>query len=401
MGRFCYLIMVNGDGNNNKYYQMTEKNGEIEVEYGRVDSSKSYKHYPINKWDGIVKSKLKKGYKDMTDMIAVNIDESCSKKRFVSDDSKVSSLFEQLEKWARDTISKNYKISSNKVTRKMIDEAQNLIDKLSLLFSQKKDFKELNLILTQLYTVIPRKMKNVKDYILKDNNEETIKQIIENEQKLLDTMDGQVIANEVSNYEENNETIDILKSLGLAIKSVNDENTIKNIKNLMGESSNLIGDVFEITNIKTEKRYNEVFSNDENSQELMLWHGSRNQNWFNIIQTGLLIRPSGAVYTGSMFGDACYFANKARKSIGYTSLNGSYWARGNENKSYIALFKVNVGKQKHLYSHTNECYRFNEKNISPYNSVYAHGGIDLRNDEFMIYNPNRCTIKYLVEIKKG
>lgn len=60
MGRFCHLIMVNGDGNNNKYYRMTEKNGAIEVEYGRVDSTKSYKTYPLDKWDSIVKSKLKK-----------------------------------------------------------------------------------------------------------------------------------------------------------------------------------------------------------------------------------------------------------------------------------------------------------------------------------------------------
>jgi poly [ADP-ribose] polymerase len=37
-----------------------------------------------------------------------------------------------------------------------------------------------------------------------------------------------------------------------------------------------------------------------------------------------MIRPSGAVYTGSMFGDGIYFADKAAKSIGYSSLSGSY-----------------------------------------------------------------------------
>lgn len=136
------------------------------------------------------------------------------------------------------------------------------------------------------------------------------------------------------------------------------------------------------------------------SKEDLLWHGSRNQNWFNILQTGLLIRPSGAIYTGSMFSDGLYFANKARKSIGYTSLSGSYWAGGNNSKSLLAIFKVNVGNQKHIYKHDSSCYNITEKNLLPYNSVYAHGGADLRNDEFIVYNPNRCTIKYLVEIRK-
>ena len=400
MGRFCHLIMVNGDGNNNKYYQMTEKNGAIEVEYGRVDSTKSYKTYPLNKWDSIVKSKLKKGYKDVTDLIATKVDVFENKKRFISDDKDVQDLFDQLEKWAKDTISQNYKVNSNKVTRKMIDEAQELINRLSISFAENKNYIELNKILTEIYMVIPRRMNNVRDYLLKDNDKEHIKEVIDDEQKLLDTMSGQVMANDTDNNNEC-EVVNVLENLGIRIKMVSDNNVIKNIKKMMGETANLIGKVFEVTNITTETKYDKIFKSDDTSQELLLWHGSRNQNWFNILQTGLLIRPSGAVYTGSMFGDACYFANKARKSIGYSSLSGSYWARGNESKSFIALFKVNVGKQKHVYKHTSECYSFNENNIKPYNSVYAHGGIDLRNDEFMIYNPNRCTIKYLVEINKN
>ena len=33
-----------------------------------------------------------------------------------------------------------------------------------------------------------------------------------------------------------------------------------------------------------------------------------------------------------------------------------------------------------------------------YDSVYAQGGADLRNDEFIIYEAEKCTVKYLVEI---
>jgi len=31
--------------------------------------------------------------------------------------------------------------------------------------------------------------------------------------------------------------------------------------------------------------------------------------------------------------------------------------------------------------------------------VYAHGGADLRNDEFIIYDGKQCTIAYLIEFQ--
>lgn len=34
-----------------------------------------------------------------------------------------------------------------------------------------------------------------------------------------------------------------------------------------------------------------------------------------------------------------------------------------------------------------------------FDSVYAKGGADLINDEFIVYEEERCTIKYLIEIK--
>lgn len=411
MGKFAYLVMVSGDKNNNKFYQMTEQNDStISVEYGRVDSTKQKTSYPISKWDSLIKSKLKKGYKDVTDLIA--IEESVKKDdngketvTYISDDNEVVKLIEQLQAWAKATIQKNYKVSTNKVTQKMVDTAQKLIDKLSRQYVDKEDYNVLNKTILEIYTTIPRRMGDVKSHLLKNNDKESIEKLIDDEQKLLDTMAGQVLANTATKEDNNikedvNKQNSLLEQLGLEVKYVNDKKIINNISKMMGDSSNLLGKIYEIRNTKTEERYDNTFKENENSQELLLWHGSRNQNWFNILQTGLLIRPSGAVYSGSMFGDGCYFANKARKSIGYTSLQGSYWAGGSDNKSLLAIFKVNVGNQKHVHSHSNECYKFCENNIKPFNSVYAHGGIDLRNDEFIIYNPNRCTIKYLVEIKR-
>ena len=81
-------------------------------------------------------------------------------------------------------------------------------------------------------------------------------------------------------------------------------------------------------------------------------------------------------------------------------MRGSYWARGGDNKGFAAIFKVNVGKQKHIKRHDYSCYSLNQKKLDKegFDSVYAHGGIDLRNDEFIIYMGERCTIEYLVEL---
>ena len=119
----------------------------------------------------------------------------------------------------------------------------------------------------------------------------------------------------------------------------------------------------------------------------------------NIVQTGLIIRPSGVIHTGSMFGDGIYFADKCRKSIGYTSYRGSYWASGNDKTAYLAIYDVHVGNQKHIHNHTRDCYTLDEAKLKKenYDSVFAHGGADLRNNEYIVYNPDQCTIKYLVE----
>jgi poly [ADP-ribose] polymerase len=86
--------------------------------------------------------------------------------------------------------------------------------------------------------------------------------------------------------------------------------------------------------------------------------------------------------------------------MGYSSLRGSYWTRGCEDKGYLALFDVSLGNQKHIYKHDSSCYKLNDKDLQKegFDSVYAHGGADLRNDEFIVYNTNQCTISHLIEI---
>ena len=170
----------------------------------------------------------------------------------------------------------------------------------------------------------------------------------------------------------------------------------------MGPNSGQFVKAFAVKNIGTHKRFDDFVSTARNKKTELFWHGSRNENWLNILQTGLLIRPSGAVYTGSMFGDSVYFADKAQKSIGYTSLSGSYWTRGTSSTAYLALYNVHVGNQKHIYKHDSSCYSLNKSRINKegYDSVFAHGGADLRNNEYMIYDTDQSTINFIVEISR-
>jgi hypothetical protein len=38
-------------------------------------------------------------------------------------------------------------------------------------------------------------------------------------------------------------------------------------------------------------------------------------------------------------------------------------------------------------------------NREGYDTVFCRGGVDLRNDEHVIYDSSRCKIKYLIELK--
>lgn len=405
MGKIAKLVCVT-DINNNKFYNMIENEGvgTFTAEWGRVDVTKTSKDYPMKEWDAKYRDKTsaKKGYTDVTHLYTEAIttnSTTVTDSTFISNDKWVKKLIEDLQRYANKTISENYKVSTKNVTQKMIDEAQLIIDEISQTYKTKFSKEQINSLLLKLFIIIPRRMGHVQDYLVQDgDNNERVAKIIDNEQSILDSLAGQVLIQdeEVDVVDDKpKKKVSILETMGISVEHVDDANVISKVKRLMGDSSDKFSRLFEVTNFKTEKKYKTV---DIENEEL-LFHGSRSENFFNILQTGLLIRPSGAVYSGSMFGDGIYFATKARKSIGYTSLSGSRWASGRNNVAYLALFSTNLGKQKIVHKHSSECYNFGEKTIAPYNSVFAKAGVSLMNDELIIYNSNRCTIKYLIEIK--
>ena len=401
--RPTYLIMVT-TANNNKYYNCFPEGDQFRVEYGRVDATKTTAYYPMSKWDSQIKSKIKKGYQDVTDLKKDLVEEISSTNPESPykdiENAAVKAIVEKLQSLARETINKNYTVKASAVTQDMVDAAQKIIDDLA---NNSSTVDEFNNNLLKLFAVIPRKMGDVRNYLA--NKSEDFSKIISKEQDLLDVMRGQIYVkpeNEpvVTTVEKKQQTI--LEELGLEIEEATADD-IALIKTLMNESVDKFRKAWRVTNLKTQKRFDSFVVDNNIKNTKLLFHGSRSENFWSIIKTGLVLRPTNAVITGKMFGYGCYYAPKCAKSIGYTSLSGSYWAHGGNNTAYMALFDVAYGVPYDVYNFDSKYYNLDYNKLQQFkagaNCLHAHADKGmLRNDEIVVYKEEQMTIKYLIEI---
>ena len=396
--------MVTATANNNKYYNMTPHGDKWTAEYGRIGSSCQRREYPMSQWEKKYNEKIKKGYVDQSelaqDLIQVEKGNTENSKYKEIENKAIADIVERLRQMARKAISDNYTISSNKVTQAMVDEAQNLLAELVNVDNTKK----FNEILLNIFSVIPRKMKNVSDYLAKSNKD--FSRIITDEQDLLDVMKGQVVQKQTEDSidldKEEHIPRTILDAMGLEFSECNNDDIVK-IKDVLGNCSNRFYSAWRVKNKRTSERFENFVANEGIENTKLLWHGSRNENWWSIINTGLVLKPTNAVITGKMFGYGIYYAPKAQKSLGYTSINGSYWANGNSTSAFMALMEVAYGKPYDVHSFNSKYYDFNYEKLQAScpgaNCLHAHAGSMLRNDEIIVYKEEQCTIRYLVELR--
>lgn len=410
-----YLIMIT-EQNNNKYYNcFPNGDGTFTVKYGRVGGHESTTSYPMSKWNAQINSKIKKGYVDRSDLMTDVIEDSkVEPKKDSSDEfsviknTSVRDIIKRLFDFANKVVQSSYKVSASVVTQSMIDTAQEYIDNLSN-ECKNLSIEEFNKLLIKIFNTIPRKMDTVKNYLAKDTAEFT--KIIEREQDTLDAMRGQVykrIEKKEETSEEIVETASILEKMGITMEDATDEDVAK-IKKAMGDSAHKFYKAWRVSNKETEKNYNKFVKENNIGNVQLLCHGSRNQNWFNILKTGLKIRPAGAIITGAMFGYGIYWSNPSKyhggvaKSIGYTSLGG-YWTKDYQNCGFLAFFDVALGDSYDVYSFDSKYYNFDLNRLKKEKSnawnLFAHGGTGmLRNDEIIVYTDKQMTIRYLVEIR--
>ena len=417
---YCkYLILVDPNNNgvdSNKFYKMAG-NGDntFTVEYGRVGAAPQTKTYPMSKWNSTLSSKLKKGYVDRSDLMQEVIADSKVEDKSNGVDEfglvqnlSVREIIKRLWDYANKTIQSAYSVRAEAVTQAMIDAAQEKIDYIAANYKN-WSVEEFNKNLNELFIIVPRKMKRVSDCLVSDSSEYDKK--LSEEQSLLDTMAGQVYKPKAKIADTDSEvkaSESILQKMGITMEEATKEDIAK-IKKAMGDSAGKFYKAWRVTNLETEKNYQKFTTENNIGNVKLLCHGSRNQNWFNILKMGLKIRPAGAIATGSMFGLGIYWSNPEKykggvaKSIGYTSLGG-YWTRDYQNCGFLAFFDVAIGDSVDAYSFDSKYYSYNLERLKKDNpkawSLWAHGNTSmLRNDEIIVYDDRQMTIRYLVEIR--
>lgn len=402
--RTVKLIMVTAE-NNNKYYEMRENdNGTFTVQYGRVGGTHSAATYPIGQWDKKFREKVAKGYIDQTHLYAEKTDAVDATSIA---DPQVRTFMERLMDLAAQSIYQNYVVTAQQVTRKQVETAQQLLDELARLVKSGVDVAAYNATLLNLFKTIPRKMGKVSEHLLTETPQtpDELQQLhnqLAGEQDTLDVMRGQVELSQ-SKADNNLPPADLLETLNLTVQPVTDKRVLTLIKRMMGTDADKFDGAFSVQQSVTQGQFDTYVSQRPNPKTQLLWHGSRSENWMSILKTGLVLRPANAVITGKMFGYGIYFADQFSKSLNYTSLHGSVWARGRQQEGYLAIYEVHVGEQLTLTQHEHWHMQLDRQKLNAidekYDSVFAQRGVSLLKNEFIVYNPAQCTIRYMVKIK--
>lgn len=170
------------------------------------------------------------------------------------------------------------------------------------------------------------------------------------------------------------------------------------------------------------RRFEDVncFFGDETQNRTLLWHGTRSENITSILTLGFT-RPASQ---GQLFGNGIYFADRASKSAQYCDGMGGTPARG--TIGHLFLCSVSLGKiftsQKPLNNYVSpptgwesilgagqlipdakESRMYHDaeipcgKTIDRLQTIYTPSM--LKFNEYVVYDVDRITIKFLVEFE--
>jgi len=401
-GRFCKLIKVSVSDNpkkgeatqSNKYYQMTEKNGQIEVEYGRVESTKTIHHYSIYEWDKLYNAKVKKGYKDVTHTVAVEVvtSEKGTVEYATIKEATVNNFLTLMKRYTDNLVKSTYSVKATSVTQAQVDEAQAILDNLKKI--DKKNQKEFNAKLIELYTIIPRQMRHVQHHLLPSIN---VDKTLDQEQDNLDAMASQVamLNPKTSKKQEDKKKAEtLIDALGISITEIdkNESDLAYLLKQNFSQYCK-VKTVFKVNKPKEDVIFENWLKSQKNKQTKILIHGTRCTSVIPILEQGLKIRPTGNYqFSGKAYGDGNYFSEVMQKSLGYT---------GRNSDKVILVYEVHTGNP-FTYDgwYRGNSFSLNYKELSSrgYDSTYVKAGGGLLNSEIIAYREEQCRIKYIIHL---
>lgn len=261
---------------------------------------------------------------------------------------------------------------------------------------------EFNNKLKLLFAVIPRRMDKLSEHLAR--HKEDFAGIVSDEQDLFDIMVSQVRSSKAR--KAHGQTI--LDANGISMRQVTDEEA-SSIRKLLGDNAGKYLEAYRVTNGETEKEFNdftELFGLEDGDGIAHLFHGTRNENVWSILTSGLKNRPpKDAVVTGKAYGLGTYFAPDAVKSLGYTSRIGSKWAHGTCSCGFLLICKVAVGQESTYYDGHFGCdpsldaeklERIAPGALCTWAKARYSG---FRMDEVIVYQDCQSTIEYIVRME--
>lgn len=423
------LIMFDTKLNCNKFYEVILNSNDVVIRYGRVGSkgqSKTYFGEGEKKFNSLIRTKEKKGYKKIEIDSGVNIqntgntnvmEKALDQIKYKDDRSKI--LIEYISKANIHSITKNTNISYDEksgvfktpigiVGKDSVIKAEKILNEIEYIILNKNI--DDNIIEQELFSLnenyfilIPNKIKNAKDknFLLFDiesvNNQRSICQ------SLLETIDLLKELKEKPLKELNKKEEIEEKLFDIEIEHVKDKDIFREICNLYEETKNdihgksiknsVVNNVFKIKMNEQIERFEKKSKEVGNIKQL--WHGTRMSNILSIFSRGLLMpKQSPGTKAGAMFGYGLYFADQSSKSLQYC--DGLYYASNSKrsNRIYMFLTSVALGKQ---FIPNNSTQSNPPKGFDSY---FAKAGVSgVRNNEFIVFNCDQIRFDYLVEIK--
>lgn len=404
-GKYAKLVMVT-DANNNKYYEMRESNGRIDITYGRIELTAVKTSKPIGQWDSIYKSKVKKGYKDVTHLVSTEPDIVITEDKPKTDGISVidcnltRNFMSIMVSYTNKLVSKTYSVKADAVSEAQVKEAQRIIDALVKMDPSKQE-KLINAQLLNLYMVIPRYMNNTRLHLLPNIK---FANAMQQEQDNLDAMAAQVNliqkekakaakqAAKAKKKTTKKEEKSILDVLGVKMK---EGKVTKDIQYLIDqinkETHHKIAGILTAEKTSEDSIFEDWLSKQKDKSTRLLIHGTRCTSVVPIIEQGLKIRPSGNFnFSGKAYGDGNYFSEVVKKSLNYT---------GYDKDKVLLVYEVHTGNPyvyDGWYRGNSFTLSYKELNKRGYDSTYVKAGNGLLNSEIIAYKEEQCRLKHII-----
>ena len=297
-----YLVCINEEHNNYKFYKLEEKNNQLKVTYGRIGNAKGDMYgekeyfYDLSMYWIKYLEKINKGYVDKSEIyLAENlVNKKNVSKNDVTEYSTEASriLYEALKGHAKLIVERS--CVSTHITENMVKESKNLF----ALLPESKSVDEFNDTLKKLMMVSPRRVTSVNALLALD--EKDFPKIIDREESLIQAMEALISKKPVKSAAAKKAQVGF-DAEGVEVYFATDKQKEQVLNALSDSLKPKVKNIFRVINKAQQKRFNKYIKDNNITSIKQLWHGSKNENWYSIIVNNLQLNPN-AVITGKMFG---------------------------------------------------------------------------------------------------